>query len=506
MNDTETKNNINIDKILSNSQYNSCIKSNAQNKYSLNDDNLRKQEYSNKNFIKLSESSYEDKASNNKKEDLEYSNKKISSNKKIDDFKFEQKIDKIIDKKIEKSLKSKHQDLEFSKKIDQKFAEFKNQMHNIISEKFSDNFINLSRQINRIEELNFNGDIKNMNNSKIFTKTMCGEKNSQTSSNIDIEYKNYFKKYLKTGNDSDLIEQKSYKNDISTGYRIPSNLGSDFDIKSKKPSLIKNFAKVITTSANSVEIVTNLSTPDAEWGKNPQKSSDSSEIASLSTIKIDLYDIFIKPKATQSFLDDPNVNLDEWLVDEVVNKILDLENAAFLHGDGQGKPRGILSYQFSKDKNLTKNESFSEFQIANDMQFNSETVDKLIEMIYTVDTKFLANARWFLSKTVISMIRKIKNSDGNFIWQQNEQWNEKPMLLGYPVEICDELSIANQDDKKSVIGLFGDMYKAYTVVEKEDITVLRDPFSSKPYIEFYVNKQVGGDVTNFNALKVLNFN
>jgi HK97 family phage major capsid protein len=79
-----------------------------------------------------------------------------------------------------------------------------------------------------------------------------------------------------------------------------------------------------------------------------------------------------------------------------------------------------------------------------------------------------------------------------------------PTLLGYPVLVCDDMpSLTTGIASKSI--LFGNFKEAYQIVDRMGTRVLRDPYSAKPYVEFYTTRRVGGAVLNFEALKVLNF-
>ena len=105
------------------------------------------------------------------------------------------------------------------------------------------------------------------------------------------------------------------------------------------------------------------------------------------------------------------------------------------------------------------------------------------------------------SKTA-GAVRKLKDADGRFLWSDGLAAGEPARLLGYPVVIAEDMpDIASGADAIA----FGDFSAGYTVAERPDLRILRDPFSAKPYVLFYATKRVGGDVSDFAAIKLLRF-
>jgi HK97 family phage major capsid protein len=103
------------------------------------------------------------------------------------------------------------------------------------------------------------------------------------------------------------------------------------------------------------------------------------------------------------------------------------------------------------------------------------------------------------SKTT-GAVRKMKDADGRFLWLDGLAAGEPARLMGYPVLICEDMP----DIAANAFAIaFGDFRAAYTVAERPDLRILRDPFSAKPNVLFYANKRVGGDITDFAAIKLL---
>ena len=105
------------------------------------------------------------------------------------------------------------------------------------------------------------------------------------------------------------------------------------------------------------------------------------------------------------------------------------------------------------------------------------------------------------SKTA-GALRKLKYADGHFLWSDGLAAGEPARLLGYPVLIAEDMPDVAVD---AMAVAFGDFNAGYTVAERPDLRVLRDPFSAKPHVLFYATKRVGGDVSDFAAIKLLKF-
>ncbi|MCF6344641.1 MAG: phage major capsid protein, partial [Devosiaceae bacterium] len=128
--------------------------------------------------------------------------------------------------------------------------------------------------------------------------------------------------------------------------------------------------------------------------------------------------------------------------------------------------------------------------------------DVLIDLVYALKSGYRQNASWVMNRSTQAAIRKLKDADGNYIWQPSLTPNGRASLLGFElVEAEDMPDIAN--DSTSIA--FGDFRRGYLIVDRRGVNVLRDPYSSKPYVLFYTTKRVGGGVSDFDAIKLLKF-
>ena len=208
------------------------------------------------------------------------------------------------------------------------------------------------------------------------------------------------------------------------------------------------------------------------------------------------------PAATSTLLDDSAVNIDEWIAEEVQAAFAEQETTAFVNGDGVNKPRGFLNYTSVAESSWSwGNIGYLATGVDGDFAASNPS-DTLIDLIYTVKSAYRANSNWVLSRSTQAEIRKIKDADGNYIWQPANRPGEQPSLLGYPVTEVEDMPAIGSD---SLSIAFGDFNRGYLIVDRLGLRVLRDPYSSKPYVLFYTTKRVGGGVQDFDAIKFLKF-
>ena len=222
----------------------------------------------------------------------------------------------------------------------------------------------------------------------------------------------------------------------------------------------------------------------------------------LAELSFPTMELYAMPAATSALLDDAAVNIDEWIADEVRAAFAEQEGNAFIVGNGVNKPKGFLDYTKIANASWSwGNIGFIATGAAGAFPASNPT-DKLIDLAYAVKSGYRANAHFVMSRATQAVIRKFKDGDGNYIWQPAQRPGETPSLLGHPVVEAEDMP-AIATDSFSIA--FGDFRRGYLVVDRVGIRVLRDPYSSKPYVLFYTTKRVGGGVQDFDAIKLLKF-
>ena len=202
---------------------------------------------------------------------------------------------------------------------------------------------------------------------------------------------------------------------------------------------------------------------------------------------------------SQRLLDDSAFDIEGWLAGRIADKFSRAEAAAFVNGDGVDKPTGFLSHTLVDDTSWAWG---SLGYVATGVDGDVGSADKLVDVVYALGARYRANASFVMNSKTAGQVRKLKDADGRFLWSDGLAAGEPARLMGYPVLISEDMP------DMSTLGAaiaFGDFEAGYTVAERPDLRILRDPFSAKPNVLFYATKRVGGDVSDFAAIKLLKF-
>ncbi len=316
-----------------------------------------------------------------------------------------------------------------------------------------------------------------------------------------------FNAFLRKVQDGDLIalERKAMTvgSDPEGGYLVPSDLSSRIVQRLRDLTPMRQLATVMEVSGDALEMLSDRNEAEANWVSETATRSETNTPA-LGKLRIGVHELSAQPKASQKLLDDAQINIEDWLMAKVADRFARREADAFINGDGVSRPRGILSYAVSG--------SDDESRAANQIQYiasglaggfaASNPGDKLLDRVYKLKAAYLPKAVWLMPRSVSSAIRKLKGGDGNYLWQVSLQSGQPPTLLGFPVYFSEDMPALGANSLS--LG-FGDFAEAYTIVDRVGIRMLRDPYTDKPNVKFYTTKRVGGDVVNFDALKLMRF-
>ncbi|ANN66464.1 phage major capsid protein [Bordetella bronchialis] len=209
-------------------------------------------------------------------------------------------------------------------------------------------------------------------------------------------------------------------------------------------------------------------------------------------------EIYANPAATQQILDDAAIDLEAWLAGEVQTEFSKQEGGAFVAGDGTNKPFGILTY-VTGGANEAKH-PFGAITTVNSGAAAAITSDSIIDIIYDLPSAFTGNARFAMNRKTQGAARKLKDGQGNYLWQPSFVAGQPATLAGFPVtEVPDMPDVA----ANAVPILFGDFKRTYLILDRIGVRVLRDPYTNKPYVSFYTTKRVGGGVQNPEPMRAM---
>jgi HK97 family phage major capsid protein len=332
-----------------------------------------------------------------------------------------------------------------------------------------------------------------------------------SGSELSAEHREYsaaFNRFFRRGVDAglaDLAIKASMKSDSDPdgGYLVPVQMETQIDRVLGTVSSMRNLAQVVQISTGVYKKLVGQGGATSGW-VGQRESRTETNTPTLAALEFPTMELYANPAATQVMLDDGMVDIGAWLANEVAIEFAEEEGAAFISGTGVNQPRGLLSYTTIADSSYSWGSiGFKVTGVAAALNDASNSgVSALTDLVYSLKQGYRPNARFLMNRATQGAVRKLVSlgSEKLPLWQPSTQLGQPATLLGYPV---------SDDDNMSDIGAnafpiaFGDFQRAYVIVDRFGIRVLRDPFTNKPYVHFYTTKRVGGGVQNFEAVKLL---
>jgi HK97 family phage major capsid protein len=315
-------------------------------------------------------------------------------------------------------------------------------------------------------------------------------------------YKSAFDHYIRKddrGLTADEVKALSVGTDPDGGYVVHPDMSGRIVQKVFETSPMRAYASIQVISTDALEGLFDLNEASSGWvGETDSRAETNTP--EIGKWRIPAYELYAKPKATQKLLDDASINMEQWLANKVSEKFARDEANAFVVGNGVNKPRGFLDYA----SGTTLPGTIERFDTGANGAFAAAPngADVLLNALYGLKQQYRANATWFMNRATTGLVRKLKDSDGAYMWSPGIAAGQPATMLGYPVASFEDMPDPATDSLSIAVG---DMREAYQIVDRLGIRTLRDPYSAKPYVEFYTTKRVGGDVVNFEAIKLIEF-
>ncbi|MDX1917153.1 MAG: phage major capsid protein [Rickettsiaceae bacterium] len=269
------------------------------------------------------------------------------------------------------------------------------------------------------------------------------------------------------------------------GYAVVSDRFNNIISMMSVISPMRQIADSQTISTNALDLLIQNGEFESGWVSERQQRPDT-EGSKILQKRILVHEIYAQPKATQRLLDDSYVNIEQWITEQLVNSFAAKENAAFINGDGANKPRGILTY-----------DEIEKVQVETQGQIS---LTDIINLMNSLNEQYQSNCSFLMNRRVFAGLQSIKDENNRFIIQSNVSERAPSTLFGIPIYLSSDMPLAAEGSCAIAIG---DFKQAYKIVDRHGISVMKDPFTEKPYTKFYATKRVGGDVVNIEAIKLL---
>ncbi|MEM9360045.1 MAG: phage major capsid protein [Pseudomonadota bacterium] len=337
------------------------------------------------------------------------------------------------------------------------------------------------------------------------TRPMVG--GTRQRSGEELHHKAAFNAYVRKGDASSLLDLESKALSISVdadgGYLVPEETERVVNSSLREISPLRGICGVQQVSGSTYKKPYSTAAAGASWVGEAAERAET-DPPTLSELIFPTMELYAMPAATQALLDDAVVDIDQWIADEVRIAFAEQEGTAFVTGNGATQPQGLLTYTTVTNSGRSSGEeTIGYVSTGADGGFaTDDPADILIDMVYALKSGYRSNAHFVMNRATQAVVRKMKDADGNYIWQPGFAPGQSPSLMGFPIAESEDMPDLGADSKSIA---FGDFRRGYLIVDRVGIRVLRDPYSSKPYVLFYTTKRVGGGVQDFDAIKLLNF-
>lgn len=315
----------------------------------------------------------------------------------------------------------------------------------------------------------------------------------------DFEYKNAFNNYIKKGVEStlnDIEVKRDLTSSLDTsssfgGHLLSPNIQKMMIDEIENNCIMRKICSVQEISSSSLDVIDG-SNMTPSW-INETGTINDTDTSIFSKTTINTFDLVAQPKVSQKMLDDSAINIEEWLAVRLAQDFIEAEENAFINGAGStgNQPTGILNYVNSDDdiESITSTNTSKRF-----------TETDVLDLYYSLNDKYVNNASFLMPRSAMKSIRQLKDStSGHYLWNPALLAGQEDTLLGSPIYQSSFVPAVDKSTKSIIFGNF----KYYQIVDRVGVRILRDPYTSKPYIRFYTTKRVGGDVIDKDAFKVL---
>ena len=329
-----------------------------------------------------------------------------------------------------------------------------------------------------------------------------GHGSALSKSSYQSPYAKAFNSYLRRGPgtpeeeevrglQADEAKAMSVHDDPGGGYLIPHEMYDRIIEKVRESSPIRQLATVEEISASSLDVPAEGDDFESGWVGETQARPETTS-GTFNMHEIPLHEVYAQPLITQKLLDDASMDVESWVNRKIGMRFGRDEATAFVTGDGVKKPRGFLTYPDGT--------AYKQIQRTTTAAAGVIGYDDLVGVTGSLKAAYRANAVWLMNRTTAATVMKIKDSQGRPLWIESMKEGQPAILLGYPVRLAEDMP----DVVTNALSIaFGDFSAGYMIVDRPGIRILRDPYTSKPYVKIYSTKRVGGDVVDFDAIKLL---
>jgi HK97 family phage major capsid protein len=305
--------------------------------------------------------------------------------------------------------------------------------------------------------------------------------------------------YLRKGRESE-VKSISGVNPSDGGYAVPKEIDALIASQLKQFSPIRQIAQVVQVGTSDYrKLITNGGTASGWVAETDSRIETATP--QFQEVAPPMGELYANPAATQTMLDDAAFDLEGWIASEIATEFASAEGTAFVNGTGVNQPKGFLTQPTSLSPDGVRAFGTLQYVATGDAAgFGTDPEAELIDLVHALKAGHRQGASWVMNSATMAEVRKLKTADGALMWQPGLVEGQPDRLLGYPLVEAEDMP----DIAAGAFPIaFGNFRAGYLIAERNATTILRDPFTNKPFVHFYATKRIGGQVLDSDAIKLL---
>lgn len=304
--------------------------------------------------------------------------------------------------------------------------------------------------------------------------------------------KKAFAGFLRSGREAlgvDEVKSLRVADDAAGGYLAPADFAAEVIKGIVTFSPVRQAARVGSTASGSVILPKRTGKPTASWVGETEARTETG--STYGQVEIPVHEMAAYVDVSQRLLEDAAVNVEAEVAFDLAEEFGRLEGNALVSGNGAKKPFGFMA-----------DTAVSYTPTGNASTLGSAPADTLITLMYAMPAFYRTSGVWMMNGNTLATIRKLKDGQGNFLWQPSYQEGQPETILGRPVIEAPDMADIGSAAEPIV---FGDFARAYRIYDRAALSVMRDPYSqaTSGLVRFHARRRVGGAVVLSEALRKL---
>ena len=346
----------------------------------------------------------------------------------------------------------------------------------------------LGREISRLERQEaMDAELNKPVNTPITSRPGAAKEDTKTGRASDAYRKNFWNAMRSKTPDRSITDALQIGTDSEGGYLIPDEFERTLLSGLEENNIFRTLANIIQTTSGDRKIPIVASHGSAAWVDEEGAYSESDD--AFAQITLGAYKLGTMMKVSDELLNDSVFDLENYLSGEFARRIGNAEEDAFINGDGVGKPTGILAAKGGGEIGVTTSSG------------TAFTADDLINLYHSLLTPYRKKAVWLMNDSTVQFIRKLKDSNGQYLWQPSLVAGTPNTILGCPVMVSRYMPEIGAGNKAVA---FGD-FSYFWIADRQGRSFMRlnELFAAHGQVGFRGSQRVDGKLILPEAIKVM---